>query len=297
MASDDSLGVEDSAYYQSCLDVSLDRKVGSTGTAANATKVMFLKESAVSFLKFTFRHVNGNKLEKELYKKFNDPNELVQLKLDALMFHHIYADLVTLAKSRELKKSVFDMNIHYCELKMFLNDHELQNHAEIVMDSKYYVFKSEKLLYQDNEKFNHRIRKKSKIIHKSIFSQDAWDATLLFPLVVAGAAAMEIKLSNYAQTQVPGGIYWNAEPEIEAILKELEPSNDICESILGLNDYLSVAIPNMLQETRSNLVEVKRNKTMQWLDVLPKEKQDKVLEMAVENRRKVSKQCKEQNEK
>ena len=33
------------------------------------------------------------------------------------------------------------------------------------------------------------------------------------------------------------------------------------------------------------------------LDVLPKEKQDKVLEMAVENRRKVSKQCKEQNEK
>lgn len=66
---------------------------------------------------------------------------------------------------------------------------------------------------------------------------------------------------------------------------------------LGLNDYLSVAIPNMLQETRSNLVEVKRNKTMQWLDVLPKEKQDKVLEMAVENRRKVSKQRKEQNEK
>ena len=56
MASDDSLGVEDSAYYQSCLDVSLAREVGSRYfvKAANAMKVMFLKESAVSFLKFTF---------------------------------------------------------------------------------------------------------------------------------------------------------------------------------------------------------------------------------------------------
>ena len=70
MASDDSLGVEDSAYYQSCLDVSLAREVGSRYfvTAANAMKVMFLKESAVSFLKFTFRHVNGNKLEKRFTK-------------------------------------------------------------------------------------------------------------------------------------------------------------------------------------------------------------------------------------
>ena len=36
------------------------------------------------------------------------------------MFHHVYADLVTLAKSDELKKSVLDMHTHYLELKGFL---------------------------------------------------------------------------------------------------------------------------------------------------------------------------------
>ena len=59
--------------------VSLDREVGNRYfvTTANAMKVMFLKESAVSFLKFTFRHVNGNKLEKSFTN-------------DALMmFYHI----------------------------------------------------------------------------------------------------------------------------------------------------------------------------------------------------------------
>ena len=38
----------------------------------------------------------------------------------------------------------------------------------------------------------------------------------------------------------------------------LEPSNDFCESMLGLNDYLTTAIPNLAQESRSNLVAVKK---------------------------------------
>lgn len=71
----------------------------------------------------------------------------------------------------------------------------------------------------------------------------------------------------------------------------LQCSNDICESILGLNDYLHVAIPNTSQDSRSNLVEVKKNKTIKWLDTLPEEKQDKVRWVAV------AKECKEENEK
>ena len=68
------------------------------------------------------------------------------------------------------------------------------------------------------------------------------------------AAAMQSKLSSYAQNYLPGGIYWDPEPKIKEILAELDPSNDLCESILGLNDYLNTAIPNMHQVTRSNLI-------------------------------------------
>ena len=38
--------------------------------------------------------------------------------------------------------------------------------------------------------------------------------------------------------------YWDPEPETKEILRKLEPNNDLCESILGLNDYLFTAIPN-----------------------------------------------------
>ena len=75
---------------------------------------------------------------------------------------------------------------------------------------------------------------------------------------------MEEKLAGYADAHLPGEKYWNPDPAIEAILKNLKPNNDVCESILGLNDYLSTAIPNMHQMTRSNLTQVKKNKTIKW---------------------------------
>ena len=79
---------------------------------------MLLKDAAIEFLNFTGRN-NGNKLEKEVYKKLEDSDELAHLKADALMFFHIYADLVMLAKSNSLNKSVIDINKHYLELKCF----------------------------------------------------------------------------------------------------------------------------------------------------------------------------------
>ena len=104
-------------------------------------------------------------------------------------------------------------------------------------------------------------------------------------MISNGAAAMKSKLSSYAQNYLPGGIYWDPEPKIKEILAKLNPSNDLCESILGLNDYLNTAIPNMHQVTRSNLVQLKKNKTVQWLQQLPQSQQSDVIDLAVSSRR------------
>ena len=62
----------------------------------------------------------------------------------------------------------------------------------------------------------------------------------------------------------------------------------MCESILGLNDWITTQRPNLCQKTKSTLVEVKKkNHTMNWLDSLSTEKQNTVVEMAQRNRRKV----------
>ena len=71
------------------------------------------------------------------------------------------------------------------------------------------------------------------------------------------------------------------------MLCPLQPSNDICESIPGLNDYLTTELPNLHQMSRSNLVQLKKNKTMKWLSQLPSEKQTSVINMAVKNRHRV----------
>ena len=79
------------------------------------------------------------------------------------------------------------------------------------------------------------------------------------------------------------------------VLTKLKPSNDLCESILGLNDYLTTAIPNLFL-SRSNLVSVKKNKAMEWLDKFPNEQQLRVLDLAVETRKFVREECKEMEE-
>ena len=62
---------------------------------------------------------------------------MTQLKTDSLMFYHIYADLVMLSKSNDLEKSAFDMNQHYLELKLFLE--EIEHNPLLVMDECYRV--------------------------------------------------------------------------------------------------------------------------------------------------------------
>ena len=285
--------LKDDSYYHLCSTIILDRQVGNRYfvTASNAGKILFLKDAAIQFLNFTGRN-NGNKLETEIYKKLQDSNELAHLKADALMFFHIYADLVMLAKSNSLKKSVIDMNAHYLELQMFLQ--ELTHHPEGIMNKGYNVFRSEQRLYGDDEKINHRLHSRAKVIHQRLFTADEFDQSVT-SIISIGAAAMNKKLQHYAMKQLPGGIYWDPQPHIKVILSEISPSNDVCESILGLNDYLSTAIPNMHQQTRSNLTQIKKNKTMQWLQMLPQQKQDEVLELAYAQRSEVLKERKKQD--
>jgi len=128
-------------------------------TAANGAKIVFLKKAALQFLKYTGKD-DGNKLEKEVYRKLQESSELAQLKADALMFFHVYADLEMLAKSKRLNKSAMDMNTHYLELQMFLK--ELIRYPEIIMDEHHYVYKSELQLYGANKEVNHCLHPNSK---------------------------------------------------------------------------------------------------------------------------------------
>ena len=70
---------------------------------------------------------------------------LAQLKLDGLLFEHLYSDLMMLVKSKALDKSALDMNVHYLELKVFLE--ELTQHPQQIMNPNYQVFPSEPRLY------------------------------------------------------------------------------------------------------------------------------------------------------
>ena len=56
-------------------------------------------------------------------------------------------------------------------------------------------------------------------------------------------------------------MYWEpSDVQIQKVLSELRPTNDFCESILGLNDHLTTVLPNLHQVARSNLIKVKKTK-------------------------------------
>ena len=280
-------------YYQSCAQTTLERQVGNRYfvSASNATKIIFLAEAAINYLEYTGKS-DGNNLERTVYQKLNNVEEMARLKADALMFYFIYSDLVMLAKSAKLNKSAFDMSYHYLELKLFLA--MIEDDPLATTYKSYQVFTSEQRLYGSDKDTNHRIRSNNLMIYERLFCADEWDTNILHPLLKAGASSMKTKLTDYAKNQLPGGIYWEPPPAVEAILRDLKPNNDVCESILGLNDYLSTAIPNMHQLTRSNLVEVKKNGTLEWYRNLPLEKRSCVARTAQKRRKLVAQQYSEE---
>ena len=97
---------------------------------------------------------------------------------------------------------------------------------------------------------------------------DGFDKDILLPRIKVATEHMANKLSDYKKDQLPGGKYWTPTAEEKEILQKVAPNNDVCESILGLNDWITMHTPNLFQVTKFTLVEVKKNKTMTWLDSL-----------------------------
>ena len=190
-----------------CKGVILDRQVGSRYFvfAANAAKIFFLTKLAIEFLEYTGRN-EGNKLEQTLYQKLQDSQELACLKADALMFYFVYAELVMLAKSEKLNKSALDMNQHYAELQIFLQ--QIKDDPKFVMNKDHRVFVSDHRLYGSDKAVNHRIRPKNECIYRRLFEPNEWDSRSLYPLVSAGASRMEEKLSIMQKKSFQVGIYW-----------------------------------------------------------------------------------------
>ena len=87
-----------------------------------------------------------------------------------------------------------------------------------------------------------------------------------------------MKLSDYKKYQLPGGNYWIPTAEEKEILQKLAPNNDVCESVLGLNDWITTHTPNLCQVTKSTL-------TMTWLDSLTEDKRSTIVNIAQRKRR------------
>ena len=150
MISDASLSEESLKYYQTCSKIVLERQVGSRYfvTAANAMKIIYLRQAAIEFLLYTGKDC-GTKLEKTVYVKLQDDTNFLLLKVDALMYYHVYADFVMMSKSTKLQKSVLDMNTHYLELKQFLE--KVEENPQVVLQKAYRVFSDERLYGNDYE--------------------------------------------------------------------------------------------------------------------------------------------------
>ena len=63
-------------------------------------------------------------------------------------------------------------------------------------------------------------------------------------------------------------------------LAKIQPTNDLCEGILGLNDWLQKRTPNFSQRTVSGMVEVLKNSTMPWFWKQNKDFKDKIIILA-----------------
>ena len=180
------------------------------------------------------------------------------------------------------------MNVHYLELRTFLE--EVVAYPDRLLDHSTSVFTTEIRLHTD-KKLNHRI--KTKFIYDSLFDTNNIDLETTFPRIRAASASMLNKLNDYKKDQLPGGRYWHPTNEDKALLNSLLPNNDICESILGLNDWLSTQKANLKQITKSTLVEVQKNKTMAWLKTLPETEKEKAINVSQMKRRIVESTIKE----
>ena len=101
---------------------------------------------------------------------------LAQLKLDGLLFEHLYSDLMM---SKALDKSVHVMNVHYLELKGFLE--ELTQHPQQIMNPNYQVFHSEPRLYGNSPITNCRLHPGYIPVRRQLYQPDLFDTLERYP--------------------------------------------------------------------------------------------------------------------
>ena len=230
---------EELEHLKAGMGVRLVRQVGSRYfvTSRNAGRIFFLAPLAVKFLHSLELVKELNGLERDVLKHLTTPYCNMLLKADGLFFEHVYADLMCLLKSKELSKSFLDMNQHYFELLMYLEN--LAQHPRLILDKNLRVFPSEPRLYGDCPTTNHRLHKNYMQVCTYLYKKDdTLDEQYLFPLVQSAAKHMADKIKYYKPDQLPGGKFWDPPEAVRDICKNLVPTNDFCESILGLNDWL-----------------------------------------------------------
>ena len=101
------------------------------------------------------------------------------------------------------------------------------------------------------------------------------------------------KIKTYKAEQLPGGKLWNPDPDTRKALAKIQPTNDLCEGIFGLNDWLQNRTPNFSQLTVSGMVEVMKNSTMPWFWKQNKDFKDKIITLAKKRSNQVRREEKE----
>lgn len=93
---------QDTSYYRTAQTIKLERQVGSRyyTTARNSGRLFFLVPAINGFLVELKMLKSLNRLEDVVLTSIQNDTMIVHLKLDGLMFDHIYADLMMLFKSK-----------------------------------------------------------------------------------------------------------------------------------------------------------------------------------------------------
>ena len=280
---EEACNTEERENILAAMAVKLERQVGSRYfvTSRNAGRLFFLAPLAVHYLHKVEETKELNNLEKDVLQHFTIEIDLALMKVDGLLFDMIYADLMALLKSTSLGKKYLDMNIHYLELLQFLE--RISDMPRLALDPSSQVFQSEERLYNRDSGQNHRTHTNYTAVRAKLYTENCFDEHLTIPLIKAAATEMGLKLKTYKADQLPGGKFWSPSHAISEALKDLDPTNDACESILGLNDWLQKGTPNMSQRTISAMVQTMKNGTMAWLSSQPDNKKDEIVDLARRN--------------
>ena len=274
-------------YFNDAKSVYLKRQVGSRYyvTSCNAGRIFFLSKAMRNFLVEQKEIKQLNFLESTCLEKLSDIVLLTKARLEGLLFDKVYADLMMLVKSKVLDKSSIDMNVHYSELLAFLE--QLTETPMLLLDSSVCVFVSETRLYGENLKVNHWLCKQYLCVKKSLYDPHCkfTNESLLLEMIKVSGKAMADKLKAYKKDHLPGGRYYAPDSETSDVLSLLQPHNDTTESIFGMNDWLTIVLPNMSQATKSALLEFSYNKTIKWLREQGKEEKVKLISLAQSCRR------------